>query len=742
MVVRFFKIVLCATCIVTLFGLSPAFADGMKDDIDKLKLDQSIMVDGDKVEFFEETGEIIAEGNVAITYGNSVLSCDKIMVNTKTRKALCEGNVRIEQPEGFLTGDRIKYDFAKEKGEIIEAEVDAFPWFGYAEESARVAENEYVLKKGYITTCDLNVPHYRIKGSEIRIFPDDKIIAKNVTFNIGKVPVLWFPYYYHPIIQSKAKVQFIPGSSSEWGYFLLSAWRFYIKGETKVDILADYRSKKGFAEGANLYYDTSNFGNLGLGEGSFSTYFIHENDRGTYDPTPFTTDGRDDDDIDSKLRKRIQWKHRVDFEPGTVGMLEFNRFSDEHLLKDYFYNEYEENNRTPANYVSVVSSKTNYTASLEVNERFHDFYTVVQKHPELKLEVPEQRLWNSKFYYGAENSATIFDKEYAYSVEPSEETKRFDSFHKFSYVTNLGPLKLTPYGTVRGTAYSHARWEKERAYRFIPGGGINAFMKFHRIFDITTDVLGMNINKLRHIIIPSAKYFHTHQPTVDKDNLFQMDVIDSLEKENGVTFALENKLQTKRGLGEDLTPVDMVRFIVSTNYIFRMEKKMFEMEKGGQFRDLKFDVELKPYDWLYIDTEVEVATKNQAIKTSSIEAMLNPTDRFSMSMGYRYEKLTPDLRNQYTFDLIYRINPKWRIGLYERLNFQDFGIEEQQISITRDLHCWEVEFVYDLEGDDFFEDEFTVWLAFKIKAFPDLQLGLSRSFSKRVPGVSTASSVQ
>ena len=122
--------------------------------------------------------------------------------------------------------------------------------------------------------------------------------------------------------------------------------------------------------------------------------------------------------------------------------------------------------------------------------------------------------------------------------------------------------------------------------------------------------------------------------------------------------------------------------------------------------------------------------------------MLNPTDRFSMSMGYRYEKLTPDLRNQYTFDLIYRINPKWRIGLYERLNFQDFGIEEQQISITRDLHCWEVEFVYDLEGDDFFEDEFTVWLAFKIKAFPDLQLGLSRSFSKRVPGVSTASSVQ
>ena len=726
-------------CVAVSFTFS-SFADN-SEDILELKSGQPIMVDGDMVEYSEGNGEIVAEGNVVISYGKSVLSCDKIVVNTKTKKALCEGNVRVEQPEGVLTGERIRYDFDKEKGEIIGAEVDAFPWFGHAAESSKVAENEYVLKNGYITTCDLDVPHYRIKGQEIRIFPNEKVIVKNVTFYIGKIPVLWFPYYYHPLVQSRAKVQFIPGSSTDWGYFLLSAWRFYIKGETKVDVLVDYRSKKGFAEGANVYYDTTDFyKDSTLGEGVLSSYFIHENDKGTYAPTAFTGDGRDDN-TNPELRKRIQWKHRIDFEPGTVGMLEFNRFSDEYVLKDYFYNEYEEVNRTPANYVSVVSAKENYTFSLMVNERFHDFYTVVQKHPEVKIDVPDQRLWDTRFYYGGEHSATVFDKEYAFSTEPPEETERFDSFHKFSYVTALGPLKLTPYGTVRGTAYSRTRWEKDRAFRFIPGGGLNAFMKFHRIFDVTTNILGLNINKLRHIIMPSAKYFHTHQPTVDKDNLFQMDSIDTLEKENGVTLALENKLQIKRGFGDDLDPVDMVRFIISTNYLFRMEKRAFEMEKGGQFRDLTFDIELKPYDWLFIDTEVEIETKNQAMRTGSIEATLNPTDDFSMAMGYRYEKKIPEPRNQYTFDLMYRINPKWRIGLYERLNFQDFSIEEQQLSITRDLHCWEVEFVYNVEGENIFEDEFTVWFAFKIKAFPDLQLGLSQSFSKRAPGAAASSSV-
>jgi hypothetical protein len=167
-----------------------------------------------------------------------------------------------------------------------------------------------------------------------------------------------------------------------------------------------------------------------------------------------------------------------------------------------------------------------------------------------------------------------------------------------------------------------------------------------------------------------------------------------------------------------------------------MEKDKFKFEKEGYFRNLNFDLELKPYSWFFIDGELEITPKNQAVKTGSIETSLRPWDGFRLDLGYRYEKLAPEPRSQLTFDLKYTVSPKWRIGLYERFDLQGGLIEEQQISITRDLHCWEVEFVYDVDGSNLLEDNFTVWLAFKIKAFPDLQLGLSRSFKKRSPGVS------
>ena len=255
-------------------------------------------------------------------------------------------------------------------------------------------------------------------------------------------------------------------------------------------------------------------------------------------------------------------------------------------------------------------------------------------------------------------------------------------------------------------------------------------MRFHKVYDVVTDALGLDINGLRHIIVPKANYFHRHQPTVDKDNLYQMDVIDSLEKENYVALSLENKFQTKRG-GKT---VDLVRSNISVDYHFIMKKKSFDFEDGGQFRNLKFEIELRPYDWFYIDGDMEISTKNQALKTGNIEIIVTPWDSLQMALGYRYEKDTPESRNQVTFDMSYRINPKWRIGIYERFDIENGGIAEQQFSITRDLHCWEVDLMYDVEGGNFMSDDYTFWLAFKIKAFPDFPIGLSRSFDKRIPG--------
>jgi len=702
------------------------FAQAANDQIPKLKSGQSIIVDGDKVEFFEKENKIVAEGNVSIKYGDVTLFCDRIEVNTRTQKAACYGNVRITHPEGVLTGEYIMYDLLNQKAQILDADVKSFPWFGQAGETAKVDENEYLLKKGSVSTCDLDKPHYRIAAQEIRIFPDDKVIAKNAVIYLGKVPVMWFPYYYHPIIESRAKAQFIPGQSSDWGYFLLSAWRFYIKGNTKVDVLLDYRTKKGFAEGANFYYFTKDLGLPGLGEGLFRMYFIQQNEKGTYDPTPF----RDEDNADPELRKRFQWTHRIDFDEQTVGMLEFNKLSDEYVIKDYYYDEYEENNWNAQNYVSIITAQPNYTLKLEMKKRFNDFYTVTQKLPEIKLDIPQQSLWGVPLYYTSETSGTVFDKKYAYGSEPEETVERFDTFHQLSYVLKTWFLNIVPFGNFRETIYSRNKWREEIIAREAMGAGVNVFSRFHRVFDINTNWGGFDINGIRHIVVPKVGYYYSPQPTVNKDSLFQMDEIDTLEKENGILLSLENKLQTKRDSGS----VDLVRFIIDTRYDFRMEKEKFFTAKEGKFSDINFDLELRPYNWLYVDGKMTILPENQTVKTGSIEFGVKPTEKFRLDMGYRYEKRPGYPENQMTFDMSYALNPKWRFGVYGRFDLERNKIEEQQYSVTRDLHCWEVEVTYDLEGSNFLKDRYTLWFAFKIKAFPDLQLGLSRSFSRRPAG--------
>jgi len=729
------------------FYAAPAAFPAENEELSELmKPGERIIVDGDKVEYFEESGRIIAEGNVVVTYGEVKLTCGKIEVNTVIRKAFCTGKVIVADPKGTLSGECVKYDFAKKRGEVLSGEINAFPWFGEAEKTSRVGDNEFVFYNGYVTTCDLDKPHYRIKAKEVRVFPDEKIIAKNVVFYINEVPVLWFPYYYHPIVQSRSKVQFMPGQSTDWGNFVLSSWRKYIVGESRVDISVDYRSKKGFAEGANFYYRMEDLKMQGLGEGFFRMYFAQQNGKWTYDPTPFRDEWPDrqkqEDGKKVKYveRKMFQWKHRVDFDPSVVGMVEFNKYSDEYFLKDYFYNEYTETALTPQNYISLTSAQENYLFEISANCRFHQFETITQRMPEMKFTIPQQKIGGLPLYYNAESSMVMFDKQYANKSSPCEIVNRFDSKHELTLPINLKLFEVTPFGWFRETAYSRTIKSQDLTCRNAVGGGVNVSTRFYRIFDFDTNFLDLDINKLRHVVAPSISYNHVEQPNIYSSELMQMDAVDSITKLNNVTFSLENKIQTKKHVGDALSSVDLARLIISSDYTYHLQKNKWEAVKDGPYRkhgrfsDFTFDLEVDPYSWLFLDGQMVIDRKSLAVSTGMIEASAQPSDSFSLAMGYRYEKKQPNPRNAFTFDATIIPNPKWKFGIYERFDVQTRIIEEQQFTVTRDLHCWEVELSYDVEGSRFFKDQYTIWLAFKIKAFPDLPIGLDRSFSRRKPG--------
>ena len=58
------------------------------------------------------------------------------------------------------------------------------------------------------------------------------------------------------------------------------------------------------------------------------------------------------------------------------------------------------------------------------------------------------------------------------------------------------------------------------------------------------------------------------------------------------------------------------------------------------------------------------------------------------------------------------------------------GWKEQEYTISRDLHSWEMDVTYNLKKT---EGE-TIWLIFRLKAFPEVAFGLDQSYHKPQAG--------
>ncbi|MFH1997044.1 MAG: LPS export ABC transporter periplasmic protein LptC, partial [Candidatus Omnitrophota bacterium] len=279
---KLFTNIIVALAVVSLGILSvrpiPAFAQD-KGPLAKMSdAAEPITVTGDKVEFLHEKKKVIASENVVITYKDVKLTCNEVIVYLDTREAVAQGNVRITQQGALLTGDKINYNFETKRGTWINGTISAAPWHGRSKEVEKLSDKEIELRKGSISTCDLKKPHYRFQAREVKIFLDDKITAKNMTLFVGDMPIFYLPLYVHKLDSKRPQMSVMAGRDKDWGYYGLTAWRYFFGDDNRGDIRLDYRQKKGLAEGIDHYYSTKE-----LGSGSAKFYFLNENDMTAYE---------------------------------------------------------------------------------------------------------------------------------------------------------------------------------------------------------------------------------------------------------------------------------------------------------------------------------------------------------------------------------------------------------------------------------------------------------------------------
>lgn len=708
-----------------LYSLLPADLAAAKEST------EPIVVNGDRVEYLYEEKKVIGIDNVVITYKKVKLTCDKIVVQMDTKDAVAEGNVVMTQDEGVFRGQKVHYNFQTGKGTILKSEMRKEPWYFEGESASKVERKDYIVERGSLTTCDLPHPHYRIQARKIKIFLNNRVEAYHAFFFIGDVPIVYFPFYIHLLEDKRPRVTIVPGRNSRWGFYLLTAWRYYFHEWSRGYVHLDWREKKGFAEGIDYKYKVGYFG-----KGLARFYYTREDHTITTEEREIAQ-GVDDD------RWRVQLRHKWQVDEDTIAIGEFHKQSDKLFIKDYFFLDEYETESQPPTYISVIRTRPKYNISLFMRARTHDFYTVVQRLPEVKLNVKSQRLRDTDFYYKSTTAFAMLEKKYQDTAfDPDRKASRFDTDHELSYFTKLFKfLTFNPYIGIRETWYSKDGRKQEDELRNIYTFGTKLSTKFYRIFPVETDIFGLNINKLRHIVTPSINYRFTPEPNINPGKLKQFDEVDRVKEKHGIEMSVVNRLQTKRGGEDDMYIENLARLTTSTELFIKHED-------GKVLDDLELDLELTPYSWLLIDIDSTYSPKRNSLGRVNVGIVAEQEDQWRVGLGYRFEEgRLRGSNSQITTDLAYSISPKWKFKVYHRFkkdpDENGFELEEQNYAIERDLHCWLAEINCQVKKTDGLEvdTEYRVWLVMRIKAFPDIPFRMfSTRYSAPRAGVETTRS--
>jgi hypothetical protein len=170
---------------------------------------------------------------------------------------------------------------------------------------------------------------------------------------------------------------------------------------------------------------------------------------------------------------------------------------------------------------------------------------------------------------------------------------------------------------------------------------------------------------------------------------------------------------------------------VTTSYLF---KPHTADNHGSSFQDVLFDIKLIPYSWLRLDTTATYKHSGPRGDSNfnrftdvNYDVCFSWANERSLAIGQRYLRKGG---NQLTGHYEWRFSPKWRFSAYERYEIGHDqtlprGLREQEYTFSRDLHCWSVDYTLNLRRGG---GGATIWLIFRLKAFPEGEFSIQQSY--------------
>lgn len=740
---------------------------GVTFDKGALIWDGGIHLKSDMMEVFAERAEYIVDqenlvitGDVSIYKDGMVYRGEKAIYSTKTNE-LDASNMRSTlEPKAPLWFVAQQFETETKDIKIIEtSDTD-------------------------ITTEDSSNPHFFLRASKVKIYPEDRIVFKHLKAYIGDVPVFYLPYLSQPLDDEQGYT-FTPGYRSNLGGFLLNQYGDTLGDHSIIKYKFDLYSTRGLALGADIesrkYKEQPNFG-------KFKFYWI--NDASPEEAGLGQHESRENIDAN---RYRVNLQHRI-YLPGPDESrlyvdIDLNKLSDEFFYEDFFPWEFR-SDPEPDNIINIVKTHDRGELSILTRLQLNDFYATDTRLPEIAFDAVKQPIFDTGLFYASNTSfgiledhldeeeknqlnnkidqiegllksqkdgeviddATIqsvgnnvvksgekFDLNNADDVlsrlkAQADDSKynRFHTYHEISYPTTIADhFVVSPKVGAGFTNYSSISGPQPlNTSRGIFTAGLDSSFKASKNYD-NIKLPGLGIDGIRHVVQPYVNWsFVSAADTGDNfrgiDRLVNSTQARPLDVNNYTAIDSLNDWNIVRigAYNRFQTKRNGTTYTWLTTNSFVdafIEDPEFDRSVSNFYNEISFT----PVSWVRLNLASQIPISNNEANFTEVNTQLafQPSRSLQFTIGHRLLRDHPFFQDSNLIDLgtYYRLNDNWGFSAYQRYEAEDSTLEMQQYSIHRDLASWAMS-LGGVVRDNRGQTEYGLVFALTLKNFPGVRI--------------------
>ncbi len=619
-------------------------------------------IEADTLSFLKSKKLLIADGNVIISNKDTVIYCSRFIYELPSKKAILYGPITIDtdgdivqSSHGWLNLETYKGEFEHVRLYLGPGKVQALAF-----ETARVqilakkvrilGQGTYLAQKTTITTCDICEngkcsPDWSFWARKLKVTPEGKAYARDITFNVKRIPLLYSPYLSIGIKTKRHNGFLIPRliQSTREGFGLEIPYFWAINDSFDLTFYPFYTGKRGFMTGLEANY--------ALGENSFGTFRtryikdrLKDND---YNADGIIRSNKNRYWITGKIDQELakNWPLRLDidilsdkdflyeFLGGSLGFDQSNSF----YLNRFGRGLDEKNSFYRTNRIWLTHSFGHYFFQTSAT-----YYDSVFPGWQEEILNPLPRVYFSRLttpIWGPINFS--FEENYTHWWrEKGFRGHRLDLTPEISLNPSpWKPLDLRIAYRLKHTSYL-VDWQDNHQYEYLNRTlyeiETQAGLNFSRIYPFSR----FGVVGFKHVLRPKITYLY--RPETNQNDLPTFTVEDRLPKSNVLDYGLLQFVTAKeKDSSGNIRYSDWLRLWVHQSFDFNEATRKLEGsdDKRHPFSDLFAEGESNFLHKIYIRASTSYNFYGLGWTTANLSLNLRNTRGENIGFDYRWDKV-------------------------------------------------------------------------------------------------------